>query len=62
MLEDRDGYVLPHVMAKKYDVTPKTISRWADAGKLDVKWTKNGHRRVREKRGNQDASAEAAKS
>ena len=34
-------------MARLFGVDPKTVSRWADAGKLSAMRTLGGHRRYR---------------
>lgn len=37
----------PGEVARLFGVDPKTVSRWADAGKLDAMRTLGGHRRYR---------------
>lgn len=37
----------PGEVAELFGVDPKTVSRWADAGKLDALRTLGGHRRYR---------------
>ncbi len=37
----------PGEVARMFGVDPKTVSRWADAGKLDALRTLGGHRRYR---------------
>lgn len=37
----------PGEVAQMFGVDPKTVSRWADAGKLDAMRTLGGHRRYR---------------
>ena len=37
----------PGEVAQLFGVDPKTVSRWADAGKLDALRTLGGHRRYR---------------
>lgn len=37
----------PGEVAELFGVTPKTVTRWADAGKLDPIRTLGGHRRYR---------------
>jgi len=39
---------LPHEVAALFRVDPKTISRWAQDGKLPFVLTLGGHRRFRE--------------
>jgi predicted site-specific integrase-resolvase len=45
--EVREEEVLlrPSQVAALFDVDPKTVSSWADSGKLSVIWTLGGHRR-----------------
>ncbi len=38
----------PSQVAALFDVDPKTVSNWADSGKLTVTWTLGGHRRYLE--------------
>ena len=40
-----DKLLTPGEMAAAWRVTPKTITRWADAGHVTVKYTPGGHRR-----------------
>lgn len=42
------GLLTPGEVARLFGVDPKTVSRWADAGKLDALRTLGGHRRYRE--------------
>ena len=44
----RDGYLLPGEVAELLSVSPKTISRWAQEGKLPCRRTLGGHRRFPE--------------
>lgn len=43
----RDELLTPGEVARLFGVDPKTVSRWADAGKLDALRTLGGHRRYR---------------
>ncbi|MBW3579171.1 MAG: BldC family transcriptional regulator [Actinobacteria bacterium] len=45
---DNDELLTPAEVAKRFGVNPKTITRWADAGKLTAIRTLGGHRRYRE--------------
>lgn len=42
-----DELLTPGEVARLFGVDPKTVSRWADAGKLDAMRTLGGHRRYR---------------
>lgn len=42
---DERAVMLPGEVAEVFDVTPKTIARWADAGVLPADRTPGGHRR-----------------
>lgn len=42
------GLLTPGEVARLFGVDPKTVSRWADAGKLDALRTLGGHRRYRQ--------------
>lgn len=44
---DDDELLTPGEVAQLFGVDPKTVSRWADAGKLDALRTLGGHRRYR---------------
>ena len=44
---DPQALLSPREVAKLFDVTPKTISRWNDAGILPGHRTAGGHRRFR---------------
>jgi excisionase family DNA binding protein len=44
----RDSYLLPGEVAEILAVSPKTVSRWAQAGKLPCCRTLGGHRRFPE--------------
>lgn len=37
----------PSEVARLFGVNPKTVTRWAEAGKLHAVWTIGGHRRYR---------------
>ncbi|MEI2697666.1 MAG: BldC family transcriptional regulator [Microthrixaceae bacterium] len=59
---DHDELLTPGEVAAMFRVTPKTVTRWAEAGKLPVVRTLGGHRRfpaaaVREVRAALDGSA-----
>jgi excisionase family DNA binding protein len=47
---DRDAELLltPGEVARLFRVDPKTVTRWAKAGKLETIRTLGGHRRYRE--------------
>lgn len=42
-----DQLLTPGEVAELFGVDPKTVSRWADAGKLEAMRTLGGHRRYR---------------
>jgi excisionase family DNA binding protein len=42
-----DALLTPAEVAKKFRVDPKTVTRWAKAGKLSSIRTLGGHRRYR---------------
>lgn len=44
----RDSLLHPHEVAALAGVDPKTVTRWAKAGKLPHVMTLGGHRRYRE--------------
>ncbi len=44
---DVDALLTPGEVARLFGVDPKTVSRWADSGKLDAMRTLGGHRRYR---------------
>ena len=44
---DPDALLTPGEVAELFDVTPKTVGRWHDAGILDGERTLGGHRRFR---------------
>ena len=46
--KDPEALLKPAQVAALFDVDPKTVSAWADAGKLTVIRTLGGHRRFRE--------------
>ncbi|CAN5906393.1 developmental transcriptional regulator BldC [soil metagenome] len=43
--DDLDGLLTPAEVASLFRVTPKTVTRWAEAGKLPAIKTLGGHRR-----------------
>jgi excisionase family DNA binding protein len=43
--EDRDALLTPGEVAALFRVDPKTVTRWAKAGKLTAVRTLGGHRR-----------------
>ena len=43
-----DRLLTPSEVAEKFRVNPKTVTRWARAGKLNAIRTLGGHRRFRE--------------
>jgi DNA binding domain, excisionase family len=45
---DVDGLLTPAEVAALFRVDPKTVTRWAKAGKLTSLRTLGGHRRYRE--------------
>jgi len=45
---DADKLLTPSEVAALFRVDPKTVTRWAVAGKLDAIRTLGGHRRFRE--------------
>jgi excisionase family DNA binding protein len=47
MEAQRDDLLTPAEVAKKFRVDPKTVTRWAKAGKLSSIRTLGGHRRYR---------------
>lgn len=44
----KDGLLTPGEVAALFRVDPKTVTRWAKAGKLNAIRTLGGHRRFRE--------------
>lgn len=42
---DPDTFLTPGEVATLFRVTPKTVTRWAEAGKLPATRTLGGHRR-----------------
>ncbi len=48
MTEDAETLLTPAEVAKIFRVDPKTVTRWAKAGKLNAIRTLGGHRRYRE--------------
>jgi excisionase family DNA binding protein len=47
-IEETDALLTPAEVAALFRVDPKTVTRWADAGKLTAIRTLGGHRRYRE--------------
>jgi len=45
---DQDALLTPSEVAAMFRVNPKTVTRWAKAGKLTSIRTLGGHRRYRE--------------
>lgn len=39
------SWLTPAKAAERYDVHPKSLARWADDGKVEVRKTPGGHRR-----------------
>jgi excisionase family DNA binding protein len=48
MTEPRDRLLTPGEVAKLFRVDPKTVTRWALAGRIPSIRTPGGHRRFRE--------------
>jgi excisionase family DNA binding protein len=46
--EDHDKLLTPSEVAAMFRVNPKTVTRWARAGKISAIRTLGGHRRFRE--------------
>lgn len=46
-MQDREALLTPGEVAAKFRVDPKTVTRWANAGKLTAVRTLGGHRRYR---------------
>lgn len=47
MAKDSDRLLTPREVAAMFRVDPKTVTRWAQAGKLQYVRTLGGHRRYR---------------
>jgi excisionase family DNA binding protein len=47
-ISDAETLLTPAEVAKIFRVDPKTVTRWAKAGKLNAIRTLGGHRRYRE--------------
>ena len=47
-LPEAEPLLTPAEVAKRFRVDPKTVTRWADAGKLTCIRTPGNHRRYRE--------------
>ncbi len=45
---DQDALLTPSEVAAMFRVNPKTVTRWARAGKISAIRTLGGHRRFRE--------------
>ena len=45
--DDDDALLTPAEVARMFRVSPKTVTRWARAGKLTAMRTLGGHRRFR---------------
>ena len=45
--ENRDQLLTPSEVAQMFRVNPKTVTRWARAGKISAIRTLGGHRRFR---------------
>lgn len=46
--DPNDALLTPAEVAQLFRVSPKTVTRWARAGKLSAKRTLGGHRRFNE--------------
>ena len=46
-LDSPDALLTPSEVAKMFRVNPKTVTRWARAGKLNAIRTLGGHRRFK---------------
>jgi len=47
-IPDAEVLLTPKEVAQRFHVNPKTVTRWAKAGKLTAIRTLGGHRRYRE--------------
>lgn len=47
-MSDAEVLLTPKEVAQRFHVNPKTVTRWAKAGKLTAIRTLGGHRRYRE--------------
>ena len=47
-IPDAEVLLTPKEVAQRFNVNPKTVTRWAQAGKLTAIRTLGGHRRYRE--------------
>jgi predicted site-specific integrase-resolvase len=45
--DEADELLMPSQVVRRFGVDPKTVTRWARAGKLDPITTPGGHRRFR---------------
>jgi excisionase family DNA binding protein len=48
-IPDAEVLLTPKEVAQRFHVNPKTVTRWAKAGKLTAIRTLGGHRRYRQK-------------
>lgn len=46
-MEENEDLLTPSEVARKFKVDPKTVTRWAQAGKLTSFRTLGGHRRFK---------------
>ncbi len=59
MADERDTLLTPGEVAAMFRVNPKTVTRWANAGKLTPVRTLGGHRRYRRSEVDEVLSASA---
>ncbi len=45
--DEADELLMPSQVVRRFQVDPKTVTRWTRAGKLDPITTPGGHRRFR---------------
>ena len=48
-MSDTERLLTPGEVARMFRVTPKTVARWANTGKITAVRTLGGHRRYRER-------------